>query len=574
MGKGGGGGGTTTVQKADPWSGVQPYLIGGSTETGIYPEAQRLYSSQNWTPGMQSLTDQQGQNIVGRAGQVQQAYNVGNYALGGGFDPNVQRVGNVSTYISANPTAVGNIAGVNPVGNIAGVNSVGNIAGVNSVGNIAGPQSINAERVAAQNIYAQMVDPTQAFGSMGGANPTSSIQQMLTGRANTSTLDPVVNSALTRMSQNFNEQVMPGLRNEAVAAGQYGSSRQGIAEGLATRGLAQSMGDMSANMYNNAYNTAQQNMYGTANNMAGLGLNNAQTNANRDLAGQTANAGNNLRASLANASNSLQAQTTNAANQLAVQQFNANLGLQNNAQNLQTQQFNTGTALQNNQNALNTQQFNANLGLQNNAQALQNNQFNARQINAGNQFNANLGLQNNTQAMQLAQQQLANRVQGLNLLGQGNQLQDQNYAQQMSLLDAPNQYNWNNLNRYASIVTPGAGLGGTSTSNQQTSTNPFSSALGGALGGAALAGALPAAWGVSSGMGALGGAALALLSDRRFKTDIERVGTLDNGLGVYRYRYKSGGPMQIGVMADEVKAVNPGAVINVDGVDYVNYGGI
>lgn len=506
MSKGGGGGGTTTVQKADPWSGVQPYLIGGSytnpetgqvtqTGTGIYPEAQRLYSSQNWTPGMQSLTDQQGQNVAGRGGQVQQAYGLGNYALGGGFDPNVQRVGNTTTATSA---------GVTPVANIPGVSNV-----------------------YADRVNAQMVNPTQAFGSMGGANPTSSIQQMLTGQANTSTLDPVVNSALTRMSQNFNEQVMPGLRNEAVAAGQYGSSRQGIAEGLATRGLAQSMGDMSANMYNNAYNTAQQNMYGTANNMAGLGLNNAQANANRDLTGQTTNAGNNLQAGLANAANQL-----------------------------------------------NTQQFNANLGLQNNAQTLQNNQFNASQMNSGNQFNANLGLQNNTQAMQLAQQQLANRTQGLSLLGQGNQLQDQNYSQQMSLLDAPNQYNWNNLNRYASIVTPGAGIGGSSTSNQQTSTNPFSSALGGALGGAALAGALPAAWGVSSGMGALGGAALALLSDRRFKTDIERVGTLDNGLGVYRYRYKSGGPMQIGVMADEVKAVNPGAVINVDGVDYVNYGGI
>jgi hypothetical protein len=506
MSKGGGGGGSTTVQKADPWSGVQPYLVGGSytdpntgqvtqTGTGIYPEAQKLYQNQGWTQGMTDLTSQQGQNIAGRGGQVQQAYGLGNQAINGGFDPNVSRVGNINTATSAGPNAVGNIAGV---------------------GNISADQ-----------VRAQMVDPTRAFGSMGGANPTQSIQQMLTGQANTSTLDPVVNSALTRMSDNFNTQVLPGIDQGAVAAGQYGGSRQGIAQGLAMKGLSQSMGDTAANMYNNAYNTAQQNMYGTSNNMANLGLSNSQANANRDLTGQTTNAGNNLQAGM-----------TNAANQL------------------------------------NTQQFNANLGLQNNAQAMQNNQFNAGALNSGNQFNANLGLQNNTQAMQLAQQQLANRTQGLSLLGQGNQLQDQNYQQQMSLLDAPNQYNWNNLNKYASIVTPGAGIGGTSTSNQQTSTNPFASALGGALGGAALSSALPAAWGIGSGMGALGGAAMALLSDRRFKTDIERVGTLDNGLGVYRYRYKSGGPMQIGVMADEVKAVNPGAVINVGGVDYVNYGGI
>lgn len=70
--------------------------------------------------------------------------------------------------------------------------------------------------------------------------------------------------------------------------------------------------------------------------------------------------------------------------------------------------------------------------------------------------------------------------------------------------------------------------------------------------------------------GALGGAAIA--SDVRLKTDISRVGTLDNGLPVYAYRYKDGGPMQIGVMAQDVMHVNPGAVSDIGGgymgVDY------
>lgn len=60
-------------------------------------------------------------------------------------------------------------------------------------------------------------------------------------------------------------------------------------------------------------------------------------------------------------------------------------------------------------------------------------------------------------------------------------------------------------------------------------------------------------------------------SDRRLKTDIERVGALDNGLPVYRFRYAWGGPMQIGLMADEVKAVHPGAVVTISGYDAVNY---
>jgi hypothetical protein len=62
-----------------------------------------------------------------------------------------------------------------------------------------------------------------------------------------------------------------------------------------------------------------------------------------------------------------------------------------------------------------------------------------------------------------------------------------------------------------------------------------------------------------------------LMSDRRVKTDVERVGTLDNGLPVYAYRYIFGGPMQIGVMAQDVEQVNPQAVAEIGGIKHVNY---
>jgi hypothetical protein len=77
--------------------------------------------------------------------------------------------------------------------------------------------------------------------------------------------------------------------------------------------------------------------------------------------------------------------------------------------------------------------------------------------------------------------------------------------------------------------------------------------------------------------GTLGGAALkygggaAMFSDRRLKTDIRPVGKLDNGLTVYAYRYKWGGPMQIGVMADEVEGLHPDAVHEVQGFKAVEY---
>lgn len=71
--------------------------------------------------------------------------------------------------------------------------------------------------------------------------------------------------------------------------------------------------------------------------------------------------------------------------------------------------------------------------------------------------------------------------------------------------------------------------------------------------------------------GSLGSAAI-MASDIRVKTDIVRVGQLDNGLPVYAYRYLNGGPMQIGVMAQDVEIVNPSAVVEVNGIKHVDYG--
>lgn len=61
------------------------------------------------------------------------------------------------------------------------------------------------------------------------------------------------------------------------------------------------------------------------------------------------------------------------------------------------------------------------------------------------------------------------------------------------------------------------------------------------------------------------------LSDRRAKTDIRRVGKLDNGLPVYLYRYKGGVTPQIGVMAQDVEDMHPQAVVTIGGMKHVNY---
>lgn len=78
----------------------------------------------------------------------------------------------------------------------------------------------------------------------------------------------------------------------------------------------------------------------------------------------------------------------------------------------------------------------------------------------------------------------------------------------------------------------------------------------------------------------LGMAARGMMSDRRVKDNIRRVGTLDNGLPVYTFTYKDDprGTTVMGVMADEVEKVVPEAVIkqadgHFDAVDYSKLGG-
>lgn len=76
---------------------------------------------------------------------------------------------------------------------------------------------------------------------------------------------------------------------------------------------------------------------------------------------------------------------------------------------------------------------------------------------------------------------------------------------------------------------------------------------------------------IGSGIGSL-----FALSDRDAKTDIEKVGKTDDGQNVYAYRYKhegKGGPVHLGLMAQEVEKKRPEAVMKgADGLRRVNYG--
>ena len=73
------------------------------------------------------------------------------------------------------------------------------------------------------------------------------------------------------------------------------------------------------------------------------------------------------------------------------------------------------------------------------------------------------------------------------------------------------------------------------------------------------------------GLGSAGITGAFSLSDRRLKTDIRRVGQTDDGLPIYTFRFRGSMVTQMGVMADEVEAVNPEAVTEINGLKHVYY---
>ena len=60
--------------------------------------------------------------------------------------------------------------------------------------------------------------------------------------------------------QTLNTQTLPQIASGAVASGQFGSSRQGVSEGLAHTGAAQAIADVNQQLYSNAYGQGLDSM--------------------------------------------------------------------------------------------------------------------------------------------------------------------------------------------------------------------------------------------------------------------------------------------------------------------------
>ena len=230
------------------------------------------------------------------------------------------------------------------------------------------------------------------------------------------------------------------------------------------------------------------------------------------------------------------------------------------------------------------QTYGQQMGNRNNALQTQAQQFGQTDQNAGlfaqlqnqafNQTNANAGLFGQLQNQGFNQTGYAYNLpmNTLNGLMSGNQVsapQFQSFASQG--------------------YTPGADYTGAANSQYQAAlgnSNAQNAAANNTMGGlfSLGSGALLSPAGTFAGLGAASAlpataswaapfltAGAGMMSDRRTKMDIVRVGRADNGLNIYSYRYKWGGPTMLGYMADEVEQIAPHAVGEFGGFKTVDY---
>lgn len=374
--------------------------------------------------------------------------------------------------------------------------------------NVANTPAMQAAQAAAaptmtgaQATAAQVNAPSQ-----NGLNLSSAYNNMISGDAAqnpylTGAIQQGINQSNNAFGNMLTDQtkatqsLMNGIRGDAVSAGQYGGSRQGIAEGQAMDSFNTNMSRAAAQYGQNntdaalaaqsqAFNQGQDRSLNAMNGLSGQQYGTAQQNASM---GQQTNLANQASTNLGNTNNQQAALATNLANasyqntanqnnyQGALNSNLANAGFANdasktNAAMLQAADTTNANFLQN------SGQFNANM-LQNanktNADYLQNSgQFNANMLQNANTTNANF--QNSTNA--------------LNSQNQLNGLSASSGLLNNATTAAQNQdaYALNQASKVNGLLTPYVGLNATTTQTNPLYSNTAGNILGGATTGLGL----------------------------------------------------------------------------------------
>jgi hypothetical protein len=136
---------------------------------------------------------------------------------------------------------------------------------------------------AAQSAPTTLSDLVQGRTSQGTLDPTKALSNLLNGSVDNPYLKAMNQTNIDQATQGYNAQiqklmqtVMPSINNDAFASGQYGGSRQGIAQGLALQqqeinatNNQQNALDSGNTLYGNAYEAAQNRLAAAAGDFRG-----------------------------------------------------------------------------------------------------------------------------------------------------------------------------------------------------------------------------------------------------------------------------------------------------------------
>jgi len=143
-------------------------------------------------------------------------------------------------------------------------------------GNLLSSQNpLNAQQLQSQAMRTQYAGGQPLQNIMQGTQGALNFALDPNNAGNNPYLQKAMQSAIRPLTQNYQENVLSGITDQAVQAGQVGSSRQGIAEGIAARGYMDQVGDITNKMAYSDYNAGMDRMGNAVNqagNVANLGL--------------------------------------------------------------------------------------------------------------------------------------------------------------------------------------------------------------------------------------------------------------------------------------------------------------
>ena len=253
MGSGGGNMKSTSNTVAEPWQGQKPYL------KEAFAEAQRLYQE----PGPEIY---QGRVTPEINRSVQQSQDLARNYITQSFNPMYSQL-KATAGQNLNANYLNDLQrqtyGQLPATLQAGINNYygqeGQLAsGINPYLKQGATQTPLNQMQSYGNL--DVLANQGLFGNQGywAAQPYLDTGASLTDINSNPVIQQMGDAATRDIVRQYQEQILPGISQDAIGAGQFGGSRQGIAEGIAARGAQQNIADAIANLYGGAYGQGLQ----------------------------------------------------------------------------------------------------------------------------------------------------------------------------------------------------------------------------------------------------------------------------------------------------------------------------